>query len=126
MPATQKELDIFTGRLKDLMEENRYNQKELCELCGINESTFSYYKRGVRLPKSDDLANIATALHTTTDYLLGKDQKIPQFAEIKTLLTRSSMEMSQEQIVELSGILLFANQRLEAAKKCYQKGDDMK
>lgn len=115
MPAT-RELEIFTRRLDELMRENRYNQKELCELCGINESTFSYYKRGVRLPKSDDLANIATALHTSTDYLLGKDKEIPQYPEIKALLARSSMEMSKEQIVELSSILLFANQRLEAAK----------
>lgn len=33
--------NIFSRRVKDLMKENRFSQKKLCELCGITEAAFS-------------------------------------------------------------------------------------
>lgn len=33
--------NIFSRRVKDLMKENRFSQKKLCELCSITEAAFS-------------------------------------------------------------------------------------
>ena len=68
--AEEKE-NIFARRVKDLMKENRYSQKKLCEICGITEAAFSRYMTSGRMPRTDVLANIANTLHTTSDYLLG-------------------------------------------------------
>ena len=62
-------------RIKNLMHENRYSQKKLCEICGITEAAFSRYMTSDRLPRTDVLANIANTLHTTSDYLIGNDKQ---------------------------------------------------
>ena len=59
--------NIFSRRVKDLMKENRFSQKKLCELCGITEAAFSRYMTSGRLPRTDVLANIANALNTTSN-----------------------------------------------------------
>ncbi|MDY5684167.1 MAG: helix-turn-helix transcriptional regulator, partial [Treponema sp.] len=57
-----KKENLFSRRVKDLMKENRFSQKKLCELCGITEAAFSRYMTSGRLPRTDVLANIANAL----------------------------------------------------------------
>lgn len=81
----------------------------------MNYFHFSYYlnEKENRMPKGSDLANIANELHTTTDYLLGVERQGIGFAEIKTLLADSTMDMTQDEIKELSRMLLFAYQRQE-------------
>ena len=50
--AEEKE-NIFARRVKDLMKENRYSQKKLCEICGITEAAFSRYMTSGRMPRTD-------------------------------------------------------------------------
>ena len=47
------------------------SQKELAATIGVTEGVISRYVSGERDPKPEMIANIATALHTTSDYLLG-------------------------------------------------------
>ena len=49
------------------------SQKELAQRAGITEASLSRYINNARLPKTEYLKKIADALHTTTDFLLGKD-----------------------------------------------------
>lgn len=62
-------LDI--KRLKQLMKQNKITQRDLAKLSGVTEAAISRYLAGERQPKSETLANIATALHTTSNDLLG-------------------------------------------------------
>ena len=68
---------------------------------------------GDRIPKPEILANLATALHTTTDYLLGKENQFKDYAEIRALVARSKDFWTDEQKKELSDILTGINERLE-------------
>lgn len=43
------------------------------------------------------LANIATALHTASDYLLGIEKDAFDFPKVERLLARSSATMSEKQ-----------------------------
>ena len=43
------------------------------------------------------LANIATALHTTSDYLLGIESDDFDFPKVERLLARNSATMSEKQ-----------------------------
>ena len=98
------------------MKQHNCNQKTLCKACDIKESTFSYYMKesDPRMPKGGALANIATELHTTVDYLLGAQPRKMQFNELKVLLADSSMDMTRAQITELSRMLMLAYARQEA------------
>ncbi len=95
------------------MFESKYTQKQIAMLCHTTEASLSRYMSGDRIPKPEILANLATALHTTTDYLLGKENKFKDYAEIKALVARSKEFWSSEQKKELSDILMGINERLE-------------
>lgn len=97
--------NIFSRRVKDLMKENRFSQKKLCELCGITEAAFSRYMTSGRLPRTDVLANIANALNTTSDYLMGNDTHYG-YEQLEILLASSKDNLSLNQKKKLVGILM--------------------
>lgn len=97
--------NIFSRRVKDLMKENRFSQKKLCELCGITEAAFSRYMTSGRLPRTDVLANIANALNTTSDYLTGNDTNYG-YEQLEILLASSKDNLSLNQKKKLVGILM--------------------
>ena len=101
----EKQGTIFSRRVKKLMEENRYSQRKLCDLCGITEAAFSRYMTTERLPKTEILANIAKILHTTSDYLIGNDANY-NYDQIKILLASSKDNLSLNQKKELTNILM--------------------
>ena len=69
-------------RIAALMKEEKLSQKELAVMAGVTEAALSRYINNERQPKVEILANIATALKTTSDYLInGKTEEI-DFAEI--------------------------------------------
>ncbi len=96
---------IFARRVKELMKENRYSQKKLCEICGITEAAFSRYMTTERLPRTDVLANIANTLHTTSDYLLGNDNTYG-YDQLEILLASSKDNLSLNQKKKLVEILM--------------------
>lgn len=97
--------NTFARRVKDLMDENRYSQKKICELCGITEAAFSRYMTSGRLPKTEILANIANILHTTSDYLLGNDARYG-YEQLQVVLASSKDDLSINQKKELVRILM--------------------
>ena len=99
--------DVFRLRLLKTMKEQNISQKDLAITIGVTEASMSRYVNGNRMPKTEILANIATALKTTSDYLLGveKENEI-EFPRIKRLLARNSGNMTLEQKRELINVLL--------------------
>lgn len=76
---------------------------------GVTQETMSRYMHGERIPKSEIVANIATALHTTSDYLLGteKDGNIENdYPRIVRLIARNSATMTKEQKKAIINALL--------------------
>lgn len=71
----------FGKRLKDVMEEKRITQKELCKLTGISTTTLSnamndisrseYNKEQGVVMKCNNLIKICNVLNVSADYLLG-------------------------------------------------------
>ena len=63
---------------------------------------------GDRTPKSSILANIATALHTTSDYLLGNEEDgniEKDYPQICRLIARNANKMTKSQKKELLNVL---------------------
>ena len=62
------------------------------------------------MPRAEVLANIATALHTTSEYLLGKQRNEleTEFGTIKSMCARHAPDMSEEQRNDLIMTILAA------------------
>lgn len=65
---------MLCNRLKELRKEKGLRQKELAHHLGLSPARYNQYEKGKRQPDNITLINIAVALGTTADYLLGADQ----------------------------------------------------
>ena len=94
-------------RILNLLNKMNMSQKQLAELLNTSEVNVSRYISGDRNINTDTLSNIATALHTTTDYLLGINNNIDNFKDydVERILARKADTMSIEQKKRLLSIL---------------------
>ena len=72
-------------------------QKELAERIGVTEAVVSRYISGDREPKPEMLANIATALHTTSDFLLGIETEEYSHSRIRRMIARNASNMTEQE-----------------------------
>lgn len=60
----------FGRRLKELRKKKNLTQAELAKLCGLGESTISFYESCKREPNFEVLLCLAEKIDTTPNYLL--------------------------------------------------------
>lgn len=89
-------MKIFAERLSEALEKNNMTQRELAKRIGVTNATLSRYVSGETLPKIDLVANIATALHTTSDFLLGREIEF-DFPQVERLLARNAANMTPKE-----------------------------
>ena len=101
--------NIIGERIAGLLREQGKTQRELAEQVGTTEVSMSRYIKGDRVPKGPILANIAKALHTTTDYLLGneKDSNDPEleYNYTQRAIARNANRWSKKQKLDLVNAL---------------------
>ena len=88
-------------RIAILLDEKHISQKDLASLIGVSESALSRYINNEREPKIEVLANLATALDTTIDYLTTGKKPETDFDEIYRLVARSSYELTETQKMQI-------------------------
>lgn len=88
-------------RITETLQKRGISQKELAQRIGVTESVVSRYISGDRDPKPEALANIATALHTTSDYLLGIEHGEFDQPRIRRLIARNASSMTEQEKKEL-------------------------
>lgn len=93
-------------RISNLMKKSGYTQKELAAMVGVTESAMSRYLKGDREPKIEVIANLATALNTTSDYLISGKEADSDFAKIYRLVARSTAKLNDEEKMKLMRVLL--------------------
>lgn len=89
-------------KISELLQEQQLTQKELAERIDITETAMSRYINGSREPKPDVIANMATALHTTADYLLGIENNY----SLQRLIARNAKKMTDEEKKDLIKAIL--------------------
>lgn len=62
---------IFRMRLRELLDENKWSQKELAKRCGTTAATVSRWLSGANVADIQGVVGVANAFHVSTDYLLG-------------------------------------------------------
>jgi transcriptional regulator with XRE-family HTH domain len=70
-------------RLRELRKKRGYTQIKMQMLTGIDQSDYSKLERGERYYTVEQLKRIATALQTSTDYLLERTDEIQPYPEKK-------------------------------------------
>lgn len=100
--------NTFSYRLEEILKARNMTQKELATRSGVTEAAISHYIKGDRTPRSVVLSRIATALNTTSEYLM---EGVPQdyYNEIgyaKRLIARNVDQMTLAEKREILSILL--------------------
>ena len=96
-------------RMAEIISDRKMTQKDLAFLSGVTESAISHYLKGDRIPRGATLIKIAKALDTTTDYLLGQDEKSgiqKDFDDARVILARNASKMTKKQKMELIKLLM--------------------
>jgi transcriptional regulator with XRE-family HTH domain len=93
------------SRITETLQRRGMTQKELAGRIGVTEAVMSRYVSGDREPKPDVLANIATALHTTSDFLLGIECEEFDHPRIRRLIARNASSMTEQEKRELINAL---------------------
>ena len=91
---------LLGSRIAGSLRNQNMTQKELAMRIGVTETVISRYISGDREPKPEVLANIATALQVTSDYLLGTEQEgdiDSDYPKIVRLIARNAAAMTAEQ-----------------------------
>ena len=102
----EKRTEKIGDRIRKLLKESEYTQKELAQMCGVTESAMCRYLKNEREPKIEVIANIATALGTTVEYLTkGKDDEM-SFERLFRLVARGTASMTEEEKKKLMKVLL--------------------
>jgi len=97
---------LDTKKVRKLMNERRIQQKDLASMCGVTEAAMSRYLAGNRQPKSETLANMATALNTTSNDLLGLEPPT-NVDEVFRLVARNAAGIPQDIRLKLIQLLSF-------------------
>ena len=92
-------------RISDLLRSKGMQQRDLAERIGLTEATMSRYISGERDPKPEVIANIATALHTTSDYLLGIEPDEFDLPRVQRMIARNASVLSAQEKKELISAL---------------------
>ncbi len=104
--------ETFGDRISKLLKKTGMTQKRLAEAVSVTEAAMSRYINGDRVPKGPIIANIALALHTTTDYLLcqeaEEDSELVYYATQRAI-ARNVKNWSQKQKADLVNALFEAD-----------------
>ena len=70
---------MFYPRIKDLREDHDLMQKEIAAVLGIDQRVYSTYETGKREIPVHHLISLANYYHTSTDYLLGRTNRMEPY-----------------------------------------------
>lgn len=100
--------NTFSSRLEEALKTRRMTQKELANKAGVTEAAMSHYIKGDRIPRSSVLARIASALGTTSDYLMEGTPQChdEEIGYAKRLIARNVERMTTAEKREILSILL--------------------
>ena len=99
-------MERIGDRIYRLMKKNGYTQRELAGMAGVTEAAMCRYIKNEREPKLEVVANLATALNTTADYLIHGKQEEESFDEIYRLVARGTCVMTVEEKMRLMELLI--------------------
>ncbi len=68
-------MEVFTQRLKELINENGISMYRLAKDIGVNKQTVIFWCDGMSEPKISMLKKLAEYFNVTADYLIGLENE---------------------------------------------------
>ena len=99
-------MEMIGDRISLLLKETGYTQKEFALMCGVTEAAMCRYLKNEREPKIEVVANMATALNTTVEYLISGKKEDTSFEDVYRLVSRSTITMSDDEKLKLIKLLM--------------------
>lgn len=83
-------MSYFSDKLKELRKNKNLTQKEIAEMLGIKQNSYSDWETGKNEPSLSNVVKLSSILNVTTDELLGINKSITSnwISSIKTILTQ--------------------------------------
>ncbi|MEK5282578.1 MULTISPECIES: helix-turn-helix domain-containing protein [Paenibacillus] len=88
-------MNVTGDRIRNLRKRNNLKQRQLGDLIGVSPQVISNWERGYSPPDNENIAKLAEALNTSTDYLLGRLDDI--FSDDLSMSTRLEIIADQKQ-----------------------------
>ena len=88
---------MIGDRISLLLRKTGYTQKEFALMCGVTEAAMCRYLKNEREPKIEVVANMATALNTTVEYLISGKKEDASFDDVYRLVSRSTITMTDDE-----------------------------
>lgn len=95
--------DVFPQRLRQAREARGLSQTALAAASGLPQSSIAHFEStGGRKPSFENLRRLANALNVTTDYLIGRSERMEDVQEADPLyrhvsnLTASDRHLASE------------------------------
>ena len=97
---------MIGDRISLLLRKTGYTQKEFALMCGVTEAAMCRYLKNEREPKIEVVANMATALNTTVEYLISGKKEDDSFDDVYRLVSRSTITMTDDEKLKLIKLLM--------------------
>jgi len=99
-------MEMIGDRISLLLRETGYTQKEFALMCGVTEAAMCRYFKNEREPKIEVVANMATALNTTVEFLISGKREETSFEDVYRLVSRSTITMTDDEKLKLIKLLM--------------------
>ena len=99
-------MEMIGDRISLLLKETGYTQKKFALMCGVTEAAMCRYLKNEREPKIEVVANMATALNTTVEYLISGKKEETSFEDVYRLVSRSTITMTDDEKLKLIKLLM--------------------
>ena len=103
----RKQMDIIIGNNMAAIRKNReYKQREICQVLGMNASTYKHYELGDRCAPLAVIRDLANFYKISTDYFF---ENMPELSTKEELeISRRAFEVSQNKSQMIGDIRNFA------------------
>ncbi|AIK40416.1 helix-turn-helix domain-containing protein [Bacillus pseudomycoides] len=87
---------MLTERLKEARKMRKLTQQGLADKVNATKGTISNYENGHSTPSNEMLKDLANILGVTTDYLLGRDDKLGPSSQLPELTKKDTRDIARD------------------------------
>lgn len=107
----------FSDRLRELRTERGYTQEQLANLLHTSRSRIGMYEKGQREPDFEMQEAIADLFNVKLDYLMGREDRTPEYDPAMLVLLELYSNMEQTQKNQLTDYAVYLNSICEKHRR---------
>lgn len=93
------------NRISNLRKQANLSQNDLGKIIGVAQNTLSQWEKGLRAPDFDSVIKISEYFNVSTDYLLGKEEDMPDELIVLNRIVRKLSKSNRKKLVEIAKMM---------------------